>query len=66
MSTGWKINSSRIPELALPRKRAVPDSDRPLAGGGDMLKVRGKKEEEMGLCSLALFLSASCATITGD
>ena len=28
-----------IPELALPKKRAVPDSDFPLAIGGDILKL---------------------------
>lgn len=30
------MRSSKTPELALPRKRAVPDSDFPVAMGGDM------------------------------
>ena len=39
VSTGWKINNSKIPELALPKKRAVPDSDFPLAMGGDIVDI---------------------------
>jgi hypothetical protein len=48
VSTGWKINSSKIPELPLPRKRAVPDSDFPEAMGGDILwsKVKDWEKEK--------------------
>lgn len=43
VSTGWKIKSSKTPELALPRKRAVPDSDFPVAMGGDMTSSGERK-----------------------
>lgn len=45
VSTGWKIINSRIPELALPRKRALPDSELLPLIGGDMAFCLIQKRE---------------------
>lgn len=52
VSTGWNRRSSRIPELALPRKRAVPDSEcfSETAMDGDIGETR---KQQVGPCSCA-------------
>jgi hypothetical protein len=63
VSTGWKIINSRIPELALPRKRALPDSELLPLIGGDMAfcliqkRERKKKKKKKKKKKLSLGLS---------
>lgn len=71
VSTGWKMKSSRIPEVALPKKRARPDSECFLPEGGGDIEGKCKEKELLAsitkyFLSLEKFSGTACLLISSS